>query len=818
MHRNRGRSLSQLQDEEVASIEAHFDYVKRVLKWSISDLDRFINLLKARIAAEETYILSLQKITKQSPGHEIDPTHYFNGVETSFYKATFQYEASINKIISVRVDLIKSLRKEVETLAGDLQEQRRKRVKSVLDEVNTDYTSFRTRDIVKLQKAYSHKCNELQNAQILAQQQQQQLAAQMAAGHGHESEFKDADHLHVSSRMSSDEPRPRLSNESGRDTDASSISSLNNNPTEAIHKKGMGMEGFMAKVRTQIVNAAAAASANSIPVDASKQNLKFAKLKKDISDADLEYRDGIRILERLRKFQIDSANGAMKQIETVLSDKTEATKAVLQSILNTERATISKELMLADNSLREAIAIDSASDLRLFMTDFQKRRFVAPTPIYYENFYYGMCKEILFGSSLEAYAKEHGRTVPLVVTKCIEAVERMGGLQKEGIYRISGRQSNVEMLKHAFEHNEESLVIDSKYDVFTIASVLKIYLREMAQPLFNMAMQNRLEYSHMDEKQRPRMLLQRKLAALSKPHRDTLSAVINHLAKVAAASQVNKMHLQNLSVIFTPAIFHDFNQAENPGEWQSDKVFEDLVLHHESLFKNAEATAAQIPQKGHVSQSSAPAMVGAPSPVVYSPQRQNASAGLLLTSPMQPPIIADSRYADEDSPIITPNQRSSSVSHETLPIAGMMQASGYMPSTTTDTAYPRRSPGTSEKTLVPEPSNKTQSETTESTPSPSVAAPAPCTAPSDGRLSRKSTLRTKGPIPPRQDSLRQKAAQALASTTRAQQPSAPQTPTIAIPQTITPSSAEIQDNPALQDTSPPSPRPSTGNGNDKDKN
>lgn len=49
------------------------------------------------------------------------------------------------------------------------------------------------------------------------------------------------------------------------------------------------------------------------------------------------------------------------------------------------------------------------------------------------------------------------------------------------------------------------------------------------------------------------------------------------------------MTLKNLSVIFTPALFHDHNQAENAGEWVTDKIFEDLIFHHQNIFKTAES-------------------------------------------------------------------------------------------------------------------------------------------------------------------------------------------------------------------------------------
>jgi hypothetical protein len=95
------------------------------------------------------------------------------------------------------------------------------------------------------------------------------------------------------------------------------------------NRKKMG--GFMAQMRTQL--AAATAGAN----DLSKQNARFAKIKKDIHDAgktqrhlyhsytnrtgvhgpylsllDHDYRQGVRYLEHLRKAQIETMNHAMK--------------------------------------------------------------------------------------------------------------------------------------------------------------------------------------------------------------------------------------------------------------------------------------------------------------------------------------------------------------------------------------------------------------------------------------------------------------------------------------------------------------------------
>lgn len=140
-------------------------------------------------------------------------------------------------------------------------------------------------------------------------------------------------------------------------------------------------------------------------------------------------------------------------------------------------------------------SLDDQQDSKVFFNEYEKMGFTRPKQIYYENYYYGMCKDVLFGSSLSEYSNEHHRTVPLIVTKLIGQLESLGGLEREGIYRISGRQSNIDLLKSEFEKDEETVELNSKFDVFTIASVLKVYLRELKHPLFHFPMQDRMEYS-----------------------------------------------------------------------------------------------------------------------------------------------------------------------------------------------------------------------------------------------------------------------------------------------------------------------------------
>ncbi|KAI9243653.1 Rho GTPase activation protein [Sporodiniella umbellata] len=573
MYNRTSRSINPEQEEEIASIEAQYEFVNKVLKWNIVDLEKFISTLKARIVAEEAYTTALGKITKNSTAapsnvptvnnssntsltttatHHSGSTtpivpQYFGDCSSLFETATGNYEASIEKKLQARREFLRCLRQQTELLikTKDKHEQKRKAVKSVLHEKNTNYLNYRTRDIQKLHKAYFHKC-----AEYLSLQQQVLISS----------------HDERNSIPESDESL-RRSTESSR-----TFESLSTSP----HKRN-GMSGLITQMRSQLANAAAAG-------DPSKLTTRLTRLKKEVYDADQEYRQGIRTLESLRKTQVDTASHAVRHVEAYLLGKSDAVKQAMIAISNQEQHMLANESSLVQTTLNEFEQMDSQQDLDRFLTEYEKLGFCKPRTMCYENYYYGRCKDLLFGCRLSDYAKEHQRTVPLVVTQCIQQVEALGGLEKEGIYRISGRQTNIDLLKSEFEKDESCVgLVDSKYDMFTIGSVLKQFLRELKEPLLNMSPNERLDYAKAEGDQERRALLEKLIERLTEEERDTLKALVIHLAKIEARSKVNKMTLKNLALIFTPAIFHDQNQSDTSQESYAQKVLEDLVKHHDSL-------------------------------------------------------------------------------------------------------------------------------------------------------------------------------------------------------------------------------------------
>jgi hypothetical protein len=88
----------------------------------------------------------------------------------------------------------------------------------------------------------------------------------------------------------------------------------------------------------------------------------------------------------------------------------------------------------------------------------------------------------LFGSDLTERAEFERRQIPSVVTRCIEEVE-LRGMDQEGIYRKTGGNSQINMIKEGFDKNENFDISDPDLDITAVTSVLKQYFRKLPVPL-----------------------------------------------------------------------------------------------------------------------------------------------------------------------------------------------------------------------------------------------------------------------------------------------------------------------------------------------
>uniref|UniRef100_A0A4W6GAV4 BCR activator of RhoGEF and GTPase n=1 Tax=Lates calcarifer TaxID=8187 RepID=A0A4W6GAV4_LATCA len=161
----------------------------------------------------------------------------------------------------------------------------------------------------------------------------------------------------------------------------------------------------------------------------------------------------------------------------------------------------------------------------------------------------------VFGVKINVVTKRERSKVPLIVRQCVEEIERRG-MEEVGIYRVSGVATDIQALKAAFDSNNKDVsVMMREMDVNAIAGTLKLYFRELPEPLFtdelypNFAGGIALSDSVAKESCMLNLLL-----SLPEPNLVTFLFLLDHLKRVAENESINKMSLHNLATVFGPTL------------------------------------------------------------------------------------------------------------------------------------------------------------------------------------------------------------------------------------------------------------------------
>ncbi|XP_037322527.2 active breakpoint cluster region-related protein isoform X6 [Pungitius pungitius] len=161
----------------------------------------------------------------------------------------------------------------------------------------------------------------------------------------------------------------------------------------------------------------------------------------------------------------------------------------------------------------------------------------------------------VFGVKINVVTKRERSKVPYIVRQCIEEVEKRG-IDEVGIYRISGVATDIQALKTAFDTNtKDILVMLSDMDINAIAGTLKLYFRELPEPLLTdrlyPAFMEGIALSDPAAKENCMMHL---LRSLPDPNLMTFLPLLDHLKRVAEKEPINKMSLHNLATVFGPTL------------------------------------------------------------------------------------------------------------------------------------------------------------------------------------------------------------------------------------------------------------------------
>ncbi|KFV98254.1 Rho GTPase-activating protein 24, partial [Fulmarus glacialis] len=198
----------------------------------------------------------------------------------------------------------------------------------------------------------------------------------------------------------------------------------------------------------------------------------------------------------------------------------------------------------------------------------------------------------IFGQKLEdtvRYEKRYGnRLAPMLVEQCVDFI-RQRGLKEEGLFRLPGQANLVKELQDAFDCGEKPS-FDSNTDVHTVASLLKLYLRELPEPVIPYAKyEDFLSCAKMLSKEEETGLkeLVKEVKSLPAVNYNLLKYICRFLDEVQSYSGVNKMSVQNLATVFGPNILRP--KVEDPltimeGTVVVQQLMSVMISKHEELF------------------------------------------------------------------------------------------------------------------------------------------------------------------------------------------------------------------------------------------
>uniref|UniRef100_A0A8C5RY04 Rho GTPase-activating protein 29 n=1 Tax=Laticauda laticaudata TaxID=8630 RepID=A0A8C5RY04_LATLA len=223
----------------------------------------------------------------------------------------------------------------------------------------------------------------------------------------------------------------------------------------------------------------------------------------------------------------------------------------------------------------------------------------------------------LFGVEFTQVSKNSPDGIPFIIRKCTSEIESRA-LNVKGIYRVNGAKSRVEKLCQSFE-NGKDLVELSELNAHDISNVLKLFLRQLPEPLIlsrfynefiGLAKESQNINKELDRKQmRPklnkqqpvcielnRIILKIKdlLKLLPTANRNTLQFLLAHLCRVSEHSDENKMSACNLGIIFGPTLIRPretdatLSLSSLVDYPYQARMVELLITHYEKIFDTAQ--------------------------------------------------------------------------------------------------------------------------------------------------------------------------------------------------------------------------------------
>uniref|UniRef100_A0A674IIP9 Rho GTPase activating protein 45 n=1 Tax=Terrapene triunguis TaxID=2587831 RepID=A0A674IIP9_9SAUR len=227
----------------------------------------------------------------------------------------------------------------------------------------------------------------------------------------------------------------------------------------------------------------------------------------------------------------------------------------------------------------------------------------------------------LFGRDFTQVSQSSSDGIPFIIKKCICEIEKRA-LKTKGIYRVNGVKTRVEKLCQAFENGKE-LVELSQASPHDISNVLKLYLRQLPEPIMPFRLYNELmglakeslqgggETKTKVGKGGPELVdkgaetdkmvvtlvtkLKELLKELPRENLATLQYIVQHLRRIVEVEQDNKMTSSNLGIVFGPTLMRPrpteatISLSSLVDYPHQARIIEALIIFYSTIFENKAA-------------------------------------------------------------------------------------------------------------------------------------------------------------------------------------------------------------------------------------
>ncbi|KAH7069535.1 Rho GAP domain-containing protein [Paraphoma chrysanthemicola] len=146
--------------------------------------------------------------------------------------------------------------------------------------------------------------------------------------------------------------------------------------------------------------------------------------------------------------------------------------------------------------------------------------------------------------------------LPAVVYRCLEYLTEKKAINEEGIFRLSGSNIVIKGLRERFNVEGDIKLLDGQYyDVHAVASLLKLYLRELPASILTRELHlDFLKVLDMDERHKKIQSFNVLVHKLPQANFELLRHLSSFLIDIVDNAALNKMTVRNVGIVFAPTL------------------------------------------------------------------------------------------------------------------------------------------------------------------------------------------------------------------------------------------------------------------------